>query len=72
MLVCLAPGAQAVDAIVLEVRELRVAGIPVEGASARLDLLSDQTDSRDAHARGATLPDPMAGSRNIELVCERR
>ena len=43
----LAPAAHAVDAIVLEVRELTVAGMPVTGASARLDLLSDSADPRD-------------------------
>ena len=55
----LAPAAHAVDAIVLEVGELRVAGIPVEAASARLDLLSDKQTRVTLKARAATLPDPV-------------
>ncbi len=51
LLVCLVPGARALDAIVLEVRELSVAGVPIEGASARLELLSDQTTRMTLAAR---------------------
>lgn len=70
LLVCLAPTARAVDAIVLEVRELSVAGVPVEGASARLDVLSAEKTRVTLTARAATLPDPMGKISNLELVCE--
>jgi hypothetical protein len=70
LLVCLAKGAWAVDAIVLEVRELSVAGVPLEGASARLDLLSDQKTHLTLVARSATLPDPIGKISNLELACD--
>ena len=65
----LAPAAEAVDAIVLEVGELRVAGIPVEAASARLDLLSDKQTRVTLKARAATLPDPAGKLSDLLLVC---
>jgi hypothetical protein len=70
LLACLAAGARAVDAIVLEVRELSVAGVPFEGASARLDLLSDQKTRVTLVARGATLPDPIGKLTDLSLVCD--
>jgi len=70
LLVCLAPAAQALDAIVLEVRELSIAGIPVEGASARLDVLSDEKARVTLTARAATLPDPMGRITNFQLTCD--
>jgi hypothetical protein len=70
LLVCLAPGARALDAIVLEVRELSVAGVPMEGASARLDLLSDQTPRVTLAARSATLPEPIGRISDLELNCD--
>jgi hypothetical protein len=65
----LAPAAGAVDAIVLEVRELTVAGIPVETASARLDVLSDEKTRLTVKARGATLADPVGKLTDLALVC---
>ena len=65
-----APAAQAVDGIVLEVRELNVAGIPVEGAVARLDVLSDQKARVTLSARAATLADPVGKLTDITLVCD--
>jgi hypothetical protein len=70
LLVCLAPGARAVDAIVLEVRELSVDGVPFEGASARLELLSDQKTRVTLTARSANLPDPIGRVTDIELACD--
>jgi len=70
LLVCLAPGARAVDAIVLEVRELSVDGVPFEGASARLELLSDQKTRVTVTARSATLPDPIGRVTDIEFACD--
>ena len=70
LLVCLVPGARALDAIVLDVRELSVDGVPIEGASARLELLSDQTTRMTLTARSATLPDPIGKITNIELACD--
>jgi hypothetical protein len=69
LLLLLAPAAHAVDAIVLEVGELRVAGIPVEGASARLDLLSDKQTRVTITARAATLPDPVNRLSDLAYVC---
>src|SRR6187399_25385 len=70
LLVSLAPGARAVDAIVLEVRELSVDGVPFEGASARLELLSDQKTRVTLTARSANLPDPIGRVTDIELACD--
>jgi hypothetical protein len=70
LLVCVAPAARAVDAIVLEVRELVVAGIPIEGAGARLDVLSGEKTRVTLTASAATLPDPAGKITDIELVCE--
>jgi hypothetical protein len=62
--------AHAIDAIVLEVRELSIAGTPFDGASARLDLSND-TPRVTLTARGATLPDPMGKFSDLALHCER-
>jgi hypothetical protein len=69
LLMCLASPAQAVDSIVLEVRELVVAGIPVEGASLRLDLLTDKLTSLSVKARAASLADPIGKLTDLSLVC---
>jgi hypothetical protein len=69
LLLLLAPAAHAIDAIVLEVGEMRVSGIPVEGASARLDLLSDTQTRVTITARTATLPDPVNKLSDLSFVC---
>ena len=69
LLLLLAPAAHAIDAIVLEVGELRVAGIPVEGAAARLDLLSGKQSRVTITARAATLPDPVNKLSSLAYVC---
>src|SRR5262245_4515041 len=69
LLLLLAPAANAIDAIVLEVGEMRVAGIPVEGASARLDLLSEKDTRVTITARTATLADPVNKLSNLSFVC---
>jgi hypothetical protein len=71
LLLNFASAAHALDAIVLEVRELTVGGIPVSGASVRLDLLSDKQTRPTVTARAATLPDPMGKISDFSLVCER-
>jgi hypothetical protein len=65
-----APPALAVDGIVLEVRELSVAGIPVEGASVRLDVLDEKRTRLTVAANAATLADPVGKLTNLKLVCE--
>lgn len=65
-----ATNAKAIDAIVLEVGELRVAGIPVESASVRLDLLSPEQTRLTLRARAVTLPEPAGELRDLALVCE--
>jgi len=63
--------AHAIDAIVLEVRELTVAGIPVSGASARLDLLSDEQTRLTLNAGELKLPAPAGSFTNVALSCDR-
>jgi hypothetical protein len=65
----LAPAAGAIDTIVLEVRELTIAGIPVEAASVRLDVLSEEKTQLTVRARGATLADPVGKLTELALVC---
>jgi hypothetical protein len=65
-----APAAHAIDAIVLEVRELSIAGTPFEAASARLDLATDQP-RLTLKARGVTLPEPAGKFSDLALLCER-
>ena len=62
--------ARAVDALVLEVRELTIAGIPVEAANLRLDLLDDRNTRLTVGARSATLPEPLGRLTDLALVCE--
>ena len=67
----LAPGmAHAVDGIALEVRELTVAGIPVESASVRLDIIDEQRTRLTLGAAAATLPDPAGKLTSLLLVCD--
>ena len=66
----LAPAAHALDAIVLEAREVTVAGIAVQGASVRLDLLSDKQTRLVVRADTATLSDPIGRLTNISLICD--
>ena len=71
MLMQLATVAHAIDAIELEVRELSIAGIPITGAGARLELLSDEKTRVTVTASEATLPDPAGKFTNLMLVCDR-
>jgi hypothetical protein len=66
-----APVVQALDAIVLEVRELVISGIPVEGAGVRLDVLSEKHTRLAVSARGATLPDPAGKLTDIRWTCDQ-
>jgi hypothetical protein len=65
-----APAAHAVDAIVLEAREVTVAGIPVQAASLRLDVLSDKQTRLSVHAGSVTLADPIGRLTSVGLVCD--
>lgn len=58
------------DAIVLEVRELTVSGIPVQAASVRLDVLDEQKTRLTVGANSATLPDPAGTLSSLLLVCD--
>lgn len=69
MLMGLAPAARAVDAIVLEVRELTLAGVPIEGATVRLDVLTKEKTRLTVTVRSATLPEPAGALTDITLVC---
>ena len=66
-----APAVQAVDAFQLEVRELTVAGIPVKGASLRLDVLSDRDLRLTVAAQEATVADAVGKLTNIVLICDQ-
>jgi hypothetical protein len=70
MLLPAAPAAYAVDAIVLEAREMTVAGIRVDAASARLDVLSDKQTRLSVRAGSASLAEPMGRLVNLALVCD--
>jgi hypothetical protein len=63
------PAAHALDAIELEVREIVVAGIPVEAASVRLDVLSDKQTRLTLNARKVSLPQPAGAIEALRLVC---
>ena len=63
------PTAHSLDAIVLEVREIVAAGIPVEGAVVRLDVLSDKQTRLTLNARRVVLPDPAGAITSFSLVC---
>src|SRR5438046_959480 len=69
LLATLAPAAHALDAIVLEVRELKIAGVPVNGASVRLDVLDEKQTRLSVNARSVVLPDPAGTLTNLALVC---
>jgi hypothetical protein len=62
--------AHAVDAIVLEVRELTIAGIPANDVSARLDVLSDKKTRAIVRARVAQLPEPAGRFTDLEYSCD--
>jgi hypothetical protein len=63
--------ALAIDAIVLEVRELTIAGVAVEGASVRLDLLDEEKTRVTLGASAAALPEPAGRLSNLALLCDR-
>jgi hypothetical protein len=67
----LAPASQALDGVVLEVRELSVAGITVHGASARLDLPGGERLRVTLKAGDAALPEPAGRFTDLQLVCTR-
>jgi hypothetical protein len=62
--------ARAVDAIVLEVREISVAGVAVQDASVRLDLPGHEKTRLTVAARSAKLPDPVGILSALSLVCD--
>jgi hypothetical protein len=64
-----APGARALDAVVLEVREISVAGVTVHDGSARLDLLGDERTRLTLKAGEALLPDPAGRFADVQLLC---
>jgi len=71
LLMQIAPAVRAVDAIVLEVRELTVAGIPVSDSGVRLELSSDEKTRVTVKARSVKLPDPAGSFTEVAFVCDR-
>ncbi len=67
----LTPLAHAIDAVVLEVREMTVAGLPVKGASVRLDLPGGDQARVRVQASEVVLPDPAGRFTQLDLDCER-
>ncbi len=67
----MAPAAEALDAIQLEVREMTVAGIKVNGAKARLDLLTNEKTRVVLSASEALLPDPAGKFTQVSMVCDQ-
>jgi hypothetical protein len=64
------PAAWAVDAIVFEAREISVAGVAVQDASVRLDVIDEAKTRLTVSARSAVLPDPVGTLSSLALVCE--
>jgi hypothetical protein len=71
LLLSMAPAVQALDAIVLEVRQLEVDGMVVQDASVRLDVLDEKSTRLALKARGAALPDPVGRLTDLKLLCSR-
>ena len=71
MLLILAPVAHAIDAIVLEVREMTVAGLPVTGMSTRLDLPGGDEARVTAQVSEVALPQPAGKFTQLALTCDR-
>ena len=67
----MAPASQALDAVVLEVRQVEIDGMVVQDASARLDLLDDKNTRLALKARSAALPDPVGRLTDLQLECSR-
>src|SRR4051812_47156858 len=55
---CLSPAVRAVDAVVLEVREVEIDGMVVQDARAQLDLLDEKNTRVTLKAGAVTLPAP--------------
>lgn len=66
---CMTPAAHALDAIVLEVRELTIAGIPAKNVSVRLDVLSDKQTRAVVRAHSAELPAPAGRFTDLLFEC---
>src|SRR4051812_20805428 len=71
LLLTMAPAVQALDAVVLEVRELSVAGVTFKDASARLDVFSNDRTRVTLKAGEAALPDPAGRFTQLALSCEQ-
>src|SRR5690349_5324361 len=67
----LSPASRALDAVVLEVRQVEIDGMVVQNASARLDLLDDQNTRLTLKAVGAALPDPVGRLTDVQWLCTR-
>jgi hypothetical protein len=70
-LLCLSPASRALDAVVLEVRQVEVDGVVVQEASARLDLVDEKTTRVTVKARAAAMPDPVGRLTDLHLLCAR-
>jgi len=71
VLTLFAPMAHAIDSIVLEVREMTVAGMPVKGASVRLELPGGDQARVLVQADEVLLPDPAGRFTQLALSCDR-
>jgi hypothetical protein len=67
----LAPASQALDSIVLEIRQVEIGGMVVQDASARLDLLDEKNSRVTLRAGSAAMPDPVGRLTHLQLLCTR-
>ena len=70
-LACLSPASRALDAVVLEVRQVEIDGMVVQNASVRLDVLDQKNTRLTLKAAGAVLPDPVGRLTELQWLCTR-
>ena len=67
----LAPLSHALDAVVLEVRQVEIGGMMVQDAGARLDLLDEKNLRITLKAGSAGMPEPIGRLTDLQLLCAR-
>lgn len=63
--------AHALDAVVFEAREIRVAGVVVKDAVVKLDVLDESSTRLTVAAGNAVLPEPIGTLKSVSLVCDK-
>jgi hypothetical protein len=70
-LACLSPASRALDAVVLEVRQVEIGGMVVQNARVRLDVLDEKNTRLTLKAAGAALPEPVGRLTELQWLCTR-